>query len=141
MKGGAGTALGLVLAALLLYSPWIVSWYGRADGFQGQGTASGAIFDADGLTCACYYAIPFGTTMTVCNPENGACVQVQCTDRGPFHWTEEGWSFISPYRLDLSEAAFRQIADPGQGVIFGAEVWIGDPDEESAESEDEGDLS
>ncbi len=117
--------LSSLMALALLASPWVISWYGRSDGFHGRPTASGVPFDADALTTACHASIPLGTVIEVTNPASGASVRVVCNDRGPFRWTGQGWAYISPYRLDLSEAAFRAIASPSQGIINGAEVIVG----------------
>ena len=60
------------------------SWYGVPDGFHGRRTASGAVFNAHGMTAAHPY-LPFGTRVKVTNIRNGLSVRVVVTDRGPFH--------------------------------------------------------
>jgi rare lipoprotein A len=54
------------------------NFYG--DKFQGKKTASGAIFDKDGLTAA-HKKLPFGTKVKVTNVENGKSVVVTVNDR------------------------------------------------------------
>lgn len=128
--------MSLVMLSLMA-SPWIISWYGGSDGFHGRPTASGVPFDSAQLTTACHGSIPLGTVIEVTNPQTGASVQVECNDRGPFRWTGRGWEYISPYRLDLSEAAFRAIANTSQGIINGAEVVVGARLTEEAEAVDD----
>ncbi len=57
------------------------SWYGEA--FHGRRTASGEVFDMNGLTCA-HRSLPFGTFLQVTNTSNGRTVTVKVNDRGPF---------------------------------------------------------
>ena len=81
------------------------TWYGAA--VQGNGTASGEIFDKDKFTAAHKY-LPFGAIVEVTNLANGKSVEVKINDRGPY----------GPGRvLDLSSGAFSQIADIGSGII------------------------
>src|SRR6185369_15096203 len=54
------------------------NFYG--DKFQGKKTASGAVFDKDGLTAA-HKKLPFGTKVKVTNVENGKSVVVTVNDR------------------------------------------------------------
>lgn len=82
------------------------SHYGIGDGYHGQTTASGARFNAYGLTVASPH-LPFGTRLRVTNPSNKKSVVVTVTDRGPFVHTRV---------LDLSYGAFSRIASPSQGV-------------------------
>jgi rare lipoprotein A len=74
---------------------------------EGQLTASGERFDPDELTAA-HKSLPFGTRVRVTNPETGESVVVRINDRGPF---------VGGRCLDLSRAAFDDIADPDSGVI------------------------
>lgn len=81
------------------------TFYGAA--VQGSGTASGDTFDMNSYTTA-HRTLPFGSIVEVKNLDNGKTVQVKVTDRGPY----------GPGRvLDLSTAAFEQIASLGTGVI------------------------
>ncbi|WP_420450007.1 septal ring lytic transglycosylase RlpA family protein [Candidatus Palauibacter sp.] len=59
----------------------IASWYGEP--FHGQPTASGTIYDMDGMTAA-HQTIPFGTRIRVDNLENGRSIDLVVNDRGPF---------------------------------------------------------
>lgn len=81
------------------------TFYGKA--VQGNYTASGKIFDYHQLTAA-HKHLPFGTIVRVSNMANGKSVDVEITDRGPY----------GPGRIiDLTEAAFEEIAWLGTGVI------------------------
>ncbi len=89
------------------------------EGFAGKPTASGEIYDPMALTAA-HRTLPFGTRLKVWN-DNGDLVFVRVNDRGPYH---EGRI------LDLSEKAFKNLADIGQGVVdVYFEVYT-DPDDE-----------
>jgi rare lipoprotein A len=50
---------------------------------SGRRTASGQAFDPSGYTAA-HRSLPFGSRVTVTNPENGKSVTVVINDRGPF---------------------------------------------------------
>jgi rare lipoprotein A len=58
----------------------IASWYGRR--FHGRRTASGEVYDMDGLTAA-HPSLPFGTVVRVQSLVNGRTVDVRINDRGP----------------------------------------------------------
>ena len=73
------------------------TWYG--DEFRGSRTASGEVFNPEGLTAA-HRSLPFGTCLVVGNPQTGKSTVVRVNDRGPF---TEGMS------LDLSAGAARAI--------------------------------
>jgi rare lipoprotein A len=73
------------------------TWYG--DEFRGSRTASGEIFNPEGLTAA-HKSWPFGTCLLVGNPRTGKSIVVRVNDRGPF---TEGMT------LDLSAGAARAI--------------------------------
>jgi murein L,D-transpeptidase YcbB/YkuD len=73
------------------------TWYG--DEFRGSRTASGEVFNPEGLTAA-HKSLPFGTCLVVGNPRTQKTVIVRVNDRGPF---TEGMS------LDLSAGAARVI--------------------------------
>jgi len=66
---------------------------------SGHRTASGQIFDAAALTAA-HRTLPFGSRVTVTNPENGRSVVVEINDRGPF---------TSGITLDLARGAANAI--------------------------------
>jgi len=73
------------------------TWYGNE--FRGSRTASGEVFNPDGLTVA-HKSLPFGTCLLVGNPRTGKSIVVRVNDRGPF---TEGMT------LDLSAGAARAI--------------------------------
>ncbi|HUX38795.1 MAG TPA: septal ring lytic transglycosylase RlpA family protein [Rectinemataceae bacterium] len=73
------------------------SWYNA--GFAGKRTASGEIYDPEGLTAA-HRSLPFGSFLRVTDLDTGASVVVRINDRGPF---------VGDRILDLSEAAARLI--------------------------------
>jgi predicted DNA-binding antitoxin AbrB/MazE fold protein len=81
------------------------TFYGAA--VQGNGTASGEIFDMNSFTAA-HRTLPFGTIVEVTNLSNGKTVEVKINDRGPF-----GAGRV----IDLSSAAFEQLASLGTGII------------------------
>lgn len=80
------------------------SWYGP--GFDGEQTASGAAFDQTDLTAA-HPDLPFGTTVTVINLENGKQVNVEINDRGPY---------ADDRIIDLSRAAARKLGILSDGT-------------------------
>ena len=73
------------------------TWYG--DELRGRRTASGEVFNPNGLTAA-HRTLPFGTCLRVSNPRSGKSVKVRINDRGPF---TKGVS------LDISKGAARAI--------------------------------
>jgi rare lipoprotein A len=66
---------------------------------SGRRTASGQTFDPSGYTAA-HRSLPFGSRLTVTNPQNGSSVTVVINDRGPF---------TRGVTLDLSPGAARAI--------------------------------
>jgi rare lipoprotein A len=85
--------------------------YGKAsyyaEKFHGKATASGEIFDMNGLTAA-HKTLPFGTVCRVTNLENNRQVIIKINDRGPF---------IENRILDLSKGAARQLDAIKSGVV------------------------
>ncbi len=77
----------------------VASWYGP--GFDGLRTASGAIYDENGWTCASPN-LPFGTMLLVTSGSYGVLVEVN--DRGPY---------AAGRVLDLSHAAAEAIHSTG----------------------------
>ena len=71
-----------------------------ADRFHGKRTASGKIFNMNGLTAA-HKKLPFGTRVKVTKEANGKMVVVEVIDRGPF---------VKGREIDLSKKAFMIIA-------------------------------
>ncbi len=82
----------------------VASWYGKE--LQGRKTASGEIFDQNGLTAA-HRTLPFGTRLLVTNLENGKSVTVTVNDRGPF---------VQGRILELSLGAARELGFLAQGT-------------------------
>lgn len=70
---------------------------------SGRRTASGQAFRPDGYTAA-HRTLPFGSQVTITNPENGRSVTVVINDRGPF---TRGVTF------DLARGAARAIGMHG----------------------------
>jgi rare lipoprotein A len=66
---------------------------------SGRRTASGQTFNSGGYTAA-HRTLPFGSQITVMNPENGKSVTVVINDRGPF---------TRGVTLDLTSAAAHAI--------------------------------
>jgi rare lipoprotein A len=73
------------------------TWYGNE--LKGRRTASGQVFNPNGLTAA-HKSLPFGTCLVVGNPKTGKSVRVTVNDRGPF---------TAGLTLDLSHGAARAI--------------------------------
>jgi rare lipoprotein A len=92
-----GVFLGFLLVDTALADHVLATWYGHELG--GRKTASGQIFDPNGMTAA-HRSLPFGTCLLVSNPKTGKSVRVTVNDRGPF---TRGAS------LDLSLGAARAI--------------------------------
>ena len=83
------------------------SFYGP--GFHGRKTASGEVFNQNALTAA-HRTLPFGTKLRVTCTTTGRSTIVKVNDRGPF----AGRNRV----LDLSKAAFLQIAPLSKGVTY-----------------------
>jgi peptidoglycan lytic transglycosylase len=113
---------GVMLAWLVAFSPPAHSrgfaWFfahskpvGNCSGQQvvatyyvsGRRTASGRAFASGELTAA-HRTLPFGSHVTVTNPQNGSSVTVVINDRGPF---------THGVTLDLSSGAARAIGMHG----------------------------
>ena len=80
---------------------------GDADG-SGTRTASGEKFTGNDMTAA-HMTLPFGTKVRVTNPNNNQSVVVTINDRGGFDRLGRV--------IDLSKAAFQQIAPLSSGVV------------------------
>ena len=83
----------------------LASWYGP--GFDGLPTASGEMFDADGLSTA-HQTLPTGTDLIV--GYKGKTVPVTVNDRGPY---------LGERELDLSQGAAREL-----GLIQPGVDWV-----------------
>ncbi len=81
----------------------LASWYGQE--LQGNMTASGEIYDLNGLTAA-HHTLPFGTTIRVTNLRNHKSILLRVNDRGPN---------LGKRLLDVSWAAAKRLgfADSG----------------------------
>lgn len=82
----------------------MASWYGRQ--FNGRKTASGEVFNQNGLTAA-HRSLPLNCYIKVTNKSNGKSVIVKVNDRGPFHANRV---------LDLSYGAAKQIGITNTGT-------------------------
>lgn len=85
----------------------VASWYGQE--FQGNETASGEVYDLNGLTAA-HLTLPFGTTIRVTNLENSKDVMLRVNDRGPH---------IGQRLLDVSWAAAKRL-----GFVQSGTTWV-----------------
>ena len=97
MRFAASIAVLLFATPALAEETMRAAWYGHE--LAGNRTASGEMFDPDGLTAA-HRTLPFGTCLHVTNPKTGRSVEVRVNDRGPF---TKGLS------LDLSYGAAQAI--------------------------------
>lgn len=88
----------------------LASWYGEAH--RGKPIANGQPFDPDRLTAASWF-YPLGTAVRVSlASEPRRSVVVTVTDRGPARRLVRAGRVI-----DLSHAAFSQLADPDVGLV------------------------
>ncbi len=99
MKGLAPLTLILMFLTTSAHAEQQVraAWYGNE--LRGHRTASGEMFDPNGLTAA-HRSLPFGTCLVVGNPSTGKTVSVRVNDRGPF---------VAGLTLDLSSGAAHAI--------------------------------
>ena len=70
----------LSVAPIEEHSVGLASWYGQE--VQGNMTASGEVYDLNGLTAA-HHTLPFGTTIRVTNLRNHKSLLLRVNDRGP----------------------------------------------------------
>ena len=61
----------------------VASFYGLNDGFHGNLTANGEVFDMNAMTAA-HKTLPLGSLVRVTNLENDKTVTVRINDRGPY---------------------------------------------------------
>jgi len=61
----------------------ISSYYGLNDGFDGNLTANGEIFDKDGIS-AVHKTLPLNSVVKVTNLSNGKSLTLRINDRGPY---------------------------------------------------------
>ena len=82
----------------------VASYYG--DGFHGNLTANGEIFDMYALTCA-HLTLPFDTILRVTNLDNDREVTVRVNDRGPY---------VGGRIIDLSTGAAEELGMLEAGI-------------------------
>ena len=82
----------------------IASWYGQ--GFHGEKTANGEIFNKDELTAA-HKTLPLPTLARVTNLDNGRSIVVRINDRGPFSGARI---------IDVSQRAAQLLGFEAQGT-------------------------
>ena len=101
----------LTVLTMMLFSIAFAQKSGKAtfyhDKYNGRKAADGSTFYQTGLTCASN-VYKLGSKVRVTNTENGKSIIVKVTDNGPFRL---------PKIVDLSKAAFSQIASLKQGII------------------------
>ena len=61
----------------------ISSFYGLDDGFDGNLTANGEIYDKDGISAA-HKTLPLNSVVKVTNLSNGKSLTLRINDRGPY---------------------------------------------------------
>ena len=88
------------------YQQGVASWYGNP--FHGHATASGEIYDMNGLTAA-HKRLPLGTRVLVTNLENQRQVELTINDRGPF---------VKNRIIDLSKKGAQQLNMIGNGTAM-----------------------
>lgn len=87
------------------YKTTTVSYY--ADKFNGKKTSSGETYRHSKMTGA-HKSLSFGTRVEIVNVENEKSVIITVNDRGPLKSSRE---------FDLSQGAFKKIADLDEGII------------------------
>lgn len=95
----------------VIYKPvfyGIASWYSRSDLGIKKRTASGAVFDDTKRACASW-SVPLGTRVRVTNLKNGKSVICVVNNRGLVKKLKR--------LVNLTKAAFREIADTKHGLI------------------------
>jgi rare lipoprotein A len=84
----------------------LASWYGN--GFQGQYTANGEIFDMNDVTAA-HTTLPLPSIVEVINLQNNRALHVRVNDRGPF---------VRGRIIDLSRRAAELLGFAGTGTAM-----------------------
>ena len=108
--------LGILLALVLISNHTsfgaekneTASWHSKSAPGVGSKTANGEKFDDKKLTCATKHD-KFGTRLKVTNVKNGKSVICRVNDRGPH-------KRLKKRRVDLTQAAFKQISDSKHGL-------------------------
>lgn len=96
-----------------------VSYYGHKDGLEGKKTASGEALRLNELTAA-HRTLPFGTIVSLTNPQNGKSIKVRINDRGPF---------TKDRQLDVSYGAAKALDIIKQGEAILSYEVLRDPNE------------
>lgn len=91
----------------------IASWYG--DAFHGRPTATGEIYDMNGLSAA-HTTLPLPSLAEVTNLETGQSIIVRVNDRGPF---------VGDRIIDLSRGAADGLGIRSQGLAEVRVRWLG----------------
>jgi peptidoglycan lytic transglycosylase len=84
----------------------IASWYG--EDFDGNPTASGEVFDMNGLTAA-HPSLPLGTKVMVTNLRNKRSMVLKVNDRGPY---------VHGRLIDVSKEAAYRMGFMGSGLAL-----------------------
>ncbi len=84
----------------------VSSFYGLNDGFDGELTANGEIYDKDGLSAA-HKTLPLNSIIEVTNLANGKTVKLKVNDRGPY---------IDGRILDCSYGAAKKLDFVDEGI-------------------------
>jgi rare lipoprotein A len=92
----------------------IASWYGP--GFDGKPTASGEIYDMNGVSAA-HRTLPLGTLVEVRNLDNGRTLVARINDRGPW---------VRGRILDLSLGAAQLLGLDQSGIARVRLTVVGD---------------
>jgi rare lipoprotein A len=92
-------------------APAVYPGNGLASWYTARITATGEAYDPDSLTCAMRRK-PYGKFYNVCSRRSGKCVAVRHNNWGPRRDI-----FDRGRVIDLSKAAFRQLADLNEGVL------------------------
>lgn len=87
------------------YAITTVSYY--ANKFNGKKTASGETYKHSKMTGA-HKSLSFGTRVEIVNVDNDKSVIIVVNDRGPLRSSRE---------FDLSQGAFKKIADLNDGIV------------------------
>lgn len=98
-------ALDVINKTSEIFSETVYATY-YANKFEGRKTTSGVRYRAKKLTAA-HLTLPFGTIVTVTNPDNGKSVDVEINDRGPHS---------KKFAIDVSAAAAKALGFYGKGV-------------------------
>lgn len=98
-------ALDVINKTSQIFSETVYATY-YAKKFEGRKTTSGVRYRGRKLTAA-HLTLPFGTIVTVTNPDNGRSVDVEINDRGPHS---------KKFKIDVSAAAAKALGFYGKGV-------------------------